>query len=354
MRPRQALVLGNGAAGAENQAIALAKATGLPHRLVRSVPSPAAMRLPLRAQLAVQSVLGCDSLGLRGAEPPFPALAVSCGRGSVPASVDLRARSGRRTLTVHVQRPLCDESAFDLVVAPRHDYLGDSAPANVLLTEGALHAFDAAALDAARATWANELEPFPRPRLALLFGGPTTRRWWQRQAAPTPTPASATALVRSAEAATAAAGGSLLATVSRRTPVDVRDALGAAVEAARARGLPAWLWGGEGANPYAGFLACADHLLVTADSVSMVSEACATGAPVYIAAPDECRGRIAAFHRRLTELGRTMPWEGALLDDAPRVPLLDDMARSTARVVQLLRERDERGWRDDHERRSEI
>ena len=38
-------------------------------------------------------------------------------------------------------------------------------------------------------------------------------------------------------------------------------------------------------NPYAGLLGWADRLVVTPDSVNMISEACATGKPVYTFAP---------------------------------------------------------------------
>ena len=43
-----------------------------------------------------------------------------------------------------------------------------------------------------------------------------------------------------------------------------------------------YLWGTEGKNPYLGFLACADNLIVTGDSVSMCCEATATQKPLRI------------------------------------------------------------------------
>ena len=36
------------------------------------------------------------------------------------------------------------------------------------------------------------------------------------------------------------------------------------------------------ANPYSGFLALADSFIVTAESISMLTESCATGKPVYL------------------------------------------------------------------------
>ena len=43
-----------------------------------------------------------------------------------------------------------------------------------------------------------------------------------------------------------------------------------------------YLWGNIHENPYAGFLACADNIIVTGDSVSMCCECTATGKPVYV------------------------------------------------------------------------
>ena len=273
------VVLGNGVVGAEKQALALARAVGLPFTCHHAAPAAGAS-LPTQAQLWLTSVLGERALGLPTLEPR-PQLAISCGRASVPASVALRAAGNGQTLTVHVQRPSCSASAFDLVVAPRHDFGDDprSVPPNVLLTEGSLHSIDASSLHAARAEWARPLALLPRPRLAVLLGGVTSRRWWQRELAPPLTMPLARELVRSATDAAGALGGSLLVSTSRRTPAAVVALLRAEMREARAR-APNWLWSGDeadGPNPYLGFLAGADYLLVSADSVNMVSEA-----PPYI------------------------------------------------------------------------
>lgn len=66
-----------------------------------------------------------------------------------------------------------------------------------------------------------------------------------------------------------------------------------------------------GDNPHLGHLAWADTFIVTADSVSMLSEACSTGKPVYVVGGDRCRGKIAAFHRTLQARGATRPFTGS-------------------------------------------
>lgn len=70
-------------------------------------------------------------------------------------------------------------------------------------------------------------------------------------------------------------------------------------------------WGQEGANPYRGYLALADAIVVTGDSVSMCSEVCATEAPVYIYAPTALTTeKHARLHRLLYHNGYARPLSG--------------------------------------------
>ncbi len=43
-----------------------------------------------------------------------------------------------------------------------------------------------------------------------------------------------------------------------------------------------YLWGDGGENPYPGYLALADEIIVTSDSISMAHEASLTGRPVHL------------------------------------------------------------------------
>jgi mitochondrial fission protein ELM1 len=94
----------------------------------------------------------------------------------------------------------------------------------------------------------------------------------------------------------------------------------------RLQDLPAVVWDGQGANPYFGYLGLADAIVVTSDSVSMVSEACATGKPVYVYALGNGGARLQRFHQSLFQAGITRPFMGNLekwsyspLDDALQV-----------------------------------
>ena len=101
-----------------------------------------------------------------------------------------------------------------------------------------------------------------------------------------------------------------MATPSRRTPKDVATAVRAILATAPGR---AFWWDGTGDNPYLAMLALADAVVVTADSVNMVGEAAATGAPVHVWRPQRGGHRkIDAFLGALEREGIIRPWRGAL------------------------------------------
>ena len=99
----------------------------------------------------------------------------------------------------------------------------------------------------------------------------------------------------------------LLVTPSRRTGIDTVAALARTIE-----DVPHLLWDGAGDNPYFAFLALADAIVVTEDSVNMVTEAAGTGKPVYVQKLPGRSTRLARFHRLMQERGATRPFEGRL------------------------------------------
>jgi mitochondrial fission protein ELM1 len=110
-------------------------------------------------------------------------------------------------------------------------------------------------------------------------------------------------------------------TPSRRTPPEIAAFIREATDDGRRL-----FWSGAGDNPYPQFLAHADALVAAADSVNMVGEACATGRPVYVYAPEGGSAKFARFHEALRRHGATRPlparferleaWEYAPLNSA--------------------------------------
>lgn len=245
----------------------------------------------------------------------LPRVAIGCGRQSALATRLVRAAGGR---AVQILDPRIDPSLWDVLVVPEHDRLRGP---NVLTVFGSLHPVDDDWLAQARERFA-AFALLPRPRTALLIGGSSRHFDFDREAFDALTDAIEQLLVRD--------GGSLLATVSRRTP----EAFGASLRARFAH-LPGVVWGGDhdGENPYPGLLAWADRIVCTPDSVNMLSEASATRAPLQVFAADEVHGRVRRFIDALLARGRAQPL-GAHWLAHDCTPL-----RETARIAAEIRAR---------------
>lgn len=309
-------IVTDGAAGNERQASALVAALDFAARNIRvHIREPwnvFAPRFALGTAFAVRDAHG------HPLAPPWPDIAIGCGRRAALVTRSLRQWSNARTFTVQILDPRIDPRAFDLVVAPQHD--GVDAP-NVIRSIGSLNPVDARWLADARTRFAR-LAALPSPRTAVVIGA-TNRaqrlddRYFD-------------ALLDRLRVEQAVHGGSFLVSVSRRTPDAVVLKLRAAFAA-----FPGVFFGGDGdgENPYAGFLAWADRIVVTPDSVNMLSEACATGKPVYTFAPQPIAGKLAAFHQRLRDSGHLR-----MLGEPTQKPLPPPLAE-TREIAELVRAR---------------
>ncbi|MBM3486359.1 MAG: hypothetical protein FJX67_06955 [Alphaproteobacteria bacterium] len=301
----------------ENQCLGLAEALGVEPVVKRISPLLPWRLLPPQAWLAPLAAPGPAGDRIK---PPWPDLLIATGRQTVALSIAIRRASGGRTYTVQIQDPTVAARHFDLVVAPRHDGLAGD---NVIATLGALHRVTRARLDAAALRLAPGIADIPRPRVVVLLGGPN--RHYRFDAATVER--LATDLARLARAT----GGGLLVTPSRRTGASAE-----AIVRTQLRDVPARIWDGNGDNPYFGYLGLAEAVVVTADSVNMVTEACATGRPVLVAPLPGGSAKFARFHAAMESEGLTRPFRGVLETWQSRP--LDE----TARVAAAIRDRAKR------------
>ena len=212
--------------------------------------------------------------------PPWPDLIISCGRAAAAPTAEIRRLAEGSCVAVALQDPRIAAHHFDLVVVARHDRLRG---AGVMVSEGALHRVTHAKLAEAKLDFAPILTGLPRPLVAVSLGGNNPHFRFDVGVA-----------MKMAEylVGLAKSGLGLAITPSRRTP----NGPLAVLKTHLAEALPAssyFLWDGTGENPYFGLLAYADHVIVTSDSVSMMSEAAATGKPVhYFALPSRGVAKI--------------------------------------------------------------
>ena len=291
MTDKKIWVLADDRAGNTAQALGVAEAFSA-NPEIKTVRYTKAVVLPNILRGA--SLLGATAETAAGLKEPFPDVAIAAGRRAAPLLRYVKRKSNGRTKIVQLMFPgLFGLSDFDLIVLPRHDGCKLIRP-NIMRVTGAPHRITPERLAEEKRKWTPVFESLPSPRIALIVGGTTKDKPFTSEMARDLTE-------RVKALANAAGGGSFLVTTSRRT--------GEAQEKIIREFLPEpkffYGWGNkEIENPYFGFLALADHIVVTGDSVSMCSEACAAPAPVYIYAPEGSVGKKhALLHRELYSEG---------------------------------------------------
>lgn len=325
-------VLSNGRTGTENQCVGLAAEVGLPYQIKQVRCAPPWRWLPPRMWPGALGSLGPDSSPLA---PPWPDLLIACGRSTEAVAVAIRRASrkahrngdGPATFVVYLQRPSHSLRQFDLLAPPQHDQV---TGINVIPTIGALHRVTPQQLEIDAAKFAPLAADLPRPLITVLVGG--TGNAYQM------TEETAQNLGRQLATMAAKHSAGLAVTVSRRTG----DKNTAALRAALAD-TPAVFWppaGGpenqdaQGDNPYFGFLGLADGIVVTADSISMTSEACATGKPVYVVDLPGGSAKFRRFHDGLRAAGLTRTFAGVI--EKWSTTRLDDTAQIAAAIRDQL------------------
>lgn len=197
---------------------------------------------------------------------PFPALAIAAGRRTYPALRWLKKQSPT-TRTVQILWP-GSANELDAVLLPAHDKPHPDLAVRPIV--GALHSLSDHGLREAGLRWQDRYAHLPKPWIGVLIGGHTKNSRMHT--------AEVATILRQAAALTEGTG-SLLITTSRRTPNFPFEAFikGLGIEA------DLFHWEKGQPNPYQGILALANQLVVTSDSISMLSEACFTGKPVWLA-----------------------------------------------------------------------
>ncbi|KAK1274766.1 hypothetical protein QJS04_geneDACA011724 [Acorus gramineus] len=395
---RRAVVIGNGFAGAENQCVGLVRALGLSERqslyrvirprgginewlwwlpvslhkrldfAIRWIFAGSRFSVVFRGQkpfsflnggtTGLSSILEADArqiatMARETFEKEGPLLVVASGWDTISVASSIRRLAPHNVFVVQIQHPRRNLSRFDLVVTPQHDYYSltpsgqqevpqflkrwitprEPPSRNVVLTVGALHQADSVALRVAAARWHDEMAPLPKPLLIVNIGGPTHHVKYGTDLAKQLTAKLQNVL---------ASCGSVRISFSRRTPFKVSSVISKEI----GHHPKVYIWDGEEPNPHMGHLAWADAFVITADSVSMLSEACGTGKPVYVIGSERCKWKFSAFHKVLRERGVVREFTGKEdISDSWSYPPLNDTLEAASRVREALAER---GWTLHH------
>lgn len=243
--------------------------------------------------------------------PPWPDIAIAAGRRTAPYLQALRRVSEGATFTV-LLRPPHLRYDVDLIWSPAHSR---PTATNLISTLTTPHAMRPRELRTLKKTPVPEIDSLGRPLAVLLLGGPTRTHRFD----PVDLQRLGRCLRNMAESDTR-----FLIIPSQRTTGSLFRAVNDAT-----RGARRILWTQRGSGSYWTGLAKADLIIVTADSASMTSEACATGVPVHVFQPEGGSEELKRFHTRLRACGATRDltlltdpaetWSYRPLDAAPAI-----------------------------------
>ena len=278
-------IITEGMAGTENQCLGISDALGFAPEIKRI-----SLKQPWKALSPYLRLEQSWSFS-PGLEPPWPDLLITSGRKALAAARYIKEQSRGQTLTVHVQDPRVPALEIDILAVPSHD---PAMGSNVLHTIAAPNRIARAKLKVEKVNFPY-FANLPEPRIAVLIGGTSKAYTMTRTVTET--------LAKQLQTL----NGGLMITTSRRTGAEnekiLRDTLA---------GDKNFIWDGAGKNPYFAMLGWADAILVTADSVSMLSDACTTGKPVYMIPMDGGHPRIDALHKNLIDYGALRVFDGTL------------------------------------------
>ena len=294
MNDRLIWVLRDERQGTANQALGVADALSHDY-LVKNLVSSIFGGMP--NIILGSSLMAIQSSSKEEIVPPWPDLVISSGRRAASVALNIKKRTSGRAFICHMMYPGRIASAgLDLVVVPNHDRIAGERILNIV---GAPHLITDSLLAKSRSIWQKQFGTLNKPVVGLLVGGANRQMPFGE--------IEVNQLADQIAAQQEAYGGSLIVATSRRTG----NAARALFDKFRSRNIQPsfWHWWENNAeNPYLGILAHADVLIVTGDSVSMLSECCSAPGTLYIFVSDGFRKqKHTLFHQELYELEAARP-----------------------------------------------
>ena len=190
---------------------------------------------------------------------------ISCGRKSVIPSIYLKKKFKKKIMNIHIQDPKVALNNFDLVIVPEHDNLkGD----NILTSKGTIHYLTNDELENNESYLKSRINK-QNKIVTLILGGPNRYYDYSDQAINN--------IFKRIEKIFLRNNYQLIVIPSNRTPHHIIE------KAENFFDKNQIIIPDIDKKAYLSSLKIADHIIVTCDSTSMISEAAITGKPIYIA-----------------------------------------------------------------------
>jgi mitochondrial fission protein ELM1 len=190
---------------------------------------------------------------------------ISCGRKSVIPSIYLKKKFKNKIINIHIQEPKVSLDNFDFVVAPEHDGLIGK---NVLTSKGAVHYLTNKELDE-NENYLKSKTNTQKKIVTLILGGPTRYYDYNNQVID--------GIFSKIEKNFLKNNYQVIIIPSMRTPQHIIE------KAKNYFDKDQIIVPNVDKKAYLSSLKISDHIIVTCDSTSMISEAAITGKPIYVA-----------------------------------------------------------------------
>ena len=214
-------------------------------------------------------------------------LVISCGRKSVIPSAIIKKKNAN-IFTIHIQDPKVNYKNFDVIIAPEHDELKGE---NIISSKGSIHYITQSEIEKAKNYLVNKFHN--ENVVSLILGGPSKYYSFSNE--------ELTQVFRKIKSNFISQGYKVLVIPSMRTPKRIIDL------AMKEFVKDGFVVNTVDKQAYLSALALATNIVVTCDSTSMISEAAASGKPIFVAhmEPKKYNYRFKKFFQLFREMGIT-------------------------------------------------
>lgn len=284
-----AWIISDGTKGMENQSIALANLLNIDFRLINYKPPFLLNKFPLTGKFISPSII---KINLKSSV--IPKYVITTGRRMSGISIAIKSFFGDKVKTIHIQDPKISNKNFDLLLIPEHDNVTGH---NIIQTKGALSFFKN-----------NEIEQnlnflLTKPIIFLMVGGDNKRF--------IPNNTDYYDLSMKVVKATKLLSAKLIVSTSRRTSLKAKSI----IKSVFTKQLnDCKFYNNNDKNPYPEVLKTANYIIVTSDSVNMISETATISTPLFVSYFPKETGKIYSFLENLLDLEIIKKFDGQLFN----------------------------------------
>ena len=290
MLENKILILADDRVGTYSQSIALAKESGLEYEIIfleynflKIIPNLFFAESLIRLKKSsIEKLLSINY---------SPKYIISAGRKTAPIALFLRKKHNFLSKIIQIMRPEINLNKFDFVIVPEHDEPKLPYPKNLILSIGALTKITPNYEEKNYQEFANQFQNLPKPIIALLLGGSTKKTKFSLK--------SAEKLINQILLIQKNMNATLIVVNSRRTSIEINNF----IKKINQKNLIFFDYNEvKNNNPFSLILNFANFFVISGDSVSMISECCSLGKPVFIFDDDIISSKKhQKFHKILIE-----------------------------------------------------